>query len=210
VLGIYAVLAPNFGDFQGKVLATSGCVTGAGLLTFVCLPALEQGRARVLPLLGIGASLLGFSLGVFAIWSDRDGETYGELVASVFVVAGAAVLSSVLSLARLAPRYRLVQPAATVLAFVLAAFLVSAITGGPWGSGAGRVAGVVGVLLGATTLAVPILHRASRAELAGAPGPAREVRFCPSCGAAMMPPTSGEGACARCGARFRVTFVGMG
>src|SRR5512134_3141553 len=35
-LGIYAVLTPDFGPTQGKILGTSLCVTGAVLLALAC------------------------------------------------------------------------------------------------------------------------------------------------------------------------------
>lgn len=41
-LGIYAVVAPEFGETQGRVLATSLCVTGAVLLALACEPAWER------------------------------------------------------------------------------------------------------------------------------------------------------------------------
>jgi hypothetical protein len=208
-LGIYALLTPHFGGLQEKVLGTSACVTAAGVLTFACLPALEQRRARFTPLLGIGASLLGFSLAIGAIWAGGSGETFGKTMGSVFVVAVFAVLTSVLSLARLASRYRLVLTAAVALAFALGALIVGAMWGDPSGSWYPRLVGVVAVLLAAATLAVPILHRASRSEPAPAPAPAG-VRFCPSCGAPVALPASRESTCGSCGIRFRVDYPGSG
>jgi hypothetical protein len=206
-LGVYAILAPHFGDLQGRVLGTSACATGAGVMTFACLPALEQGRARYLPLAGIAATLVAFALLVVGIWAG-GGDTFGETIGSVFVVAGVGVLGSVLSLARLAPRFRWVLTAALALTCILGVLLLAGIWGDTSGSW-GKAVGVVAVLLAAAVLSVPILHRASRAELP-ATSETGPIEFCPSCGTRLAAPASKEAACAACGASFRVDYLPAG
>jgi Zn finger protein HypA/HybF involved in hydrogenase expression len=93
------------------------------------------------------------------------------------------------------------------LALVLGALVTVAI----WGTGDaewyGRTVGVVAVLLAAFTLLVPVLHRASRAELARlAAERAAGVRFCPCCGAALEAAPGAPTTCPRCGARFTVVL----
>jgi predicted amidophosphoribosyltransferase len=58
------------------------------------------------------------------------------------------------------------------------------------------------VLLAAETLALPILHVASRNELGQATGAEEGVRFCPACWHPLEP--AAEGRCEACGARFQV------
>jgi hypothetical protein len=208
LLGIYALLAPHFGDLQWKVLGTSACVTGAGVFSLACFPALEQRRLWRLPIIGIAASVLGFSLLVVAIWFG-GGDTLGKTIGSTIVVAGFGVLSSVLALARLAPRYRWTFIAAVILAGLLALVIIGGIWGGPSGSAYPRVVGVIAVLLASVTLAIPILHRASRAELLAshAAGPGPGVGFCPACGAPVTATSGRDGACTACGIRFRVEYL---
>src|SRR6266508_1536424 len=45
-LGIYAVLAPDFGETQEKILGTSLCVTGAAVLALACEPTWERRLPR--------------------------------------------------------------------------------------------------------------------------------------------------------------------
>lgn len=206
-LGIYALLVPHFGDLQGRVLTTSACVTGACVLAFACLPAWERGRLAFVPAAGIATSTLGFAVVVAGIWAKTESGPYWKAAATVLVVAGVCVLSSVLSLAELAPRFRWAFPAAVSLAALLGAMIMA----GFWGEWSNewyfRLLGVAAVLLAAATLAVPILHRASRGEFEMlAPGRA-SVRFCPSCGRAVLPVSDEEATCGGCGSHFRVRYL---
>ena len=206
-LGIYALLVPHFGALQGRVLMTSFCVTGAGVLAFACLPAWEQGRLAFLPPTGVAASTLGFAVAVAGIWTKTESASFWKTTGTVFVVAGVCVLASVLSLVRLASRYRRVFPIAVSLAGLLGAMIVA----GLWGEFATawypRLLGVVAVLLAAVTLALPILHRASRGDREATAAPSRVgIRFCPSCGRPVSDVTGEDVTCGGCGARFQVRF----
>jgi len=202
-LGMYALLVPHFGHLQGQVLATSACVTGVGVLTFACLPALEQCALRVLPSAGIAASMFGFALLIVDVWVEPASGSFGKVVGTVFVVAGACVYASVLSLAHLVPRYSWAFRAAVVLASLFAAMIIGGLWDEPSTTWFPRLLGVVAILLAAVTLAVPMLHRASGGEFEQAL-PRADVRFCPLCGQALPPRSGGETACASCGARFEV------
>jgi hypothetical protein len=211
ILGIYALLVPHFGGPQWKVLGTSACVTGAGILVFACLPALEQRRISYLPVAGIAGSVLGFFLLVVAIWADGLGDAVWRLMGSALVVGGVGALASLLSLARLAPRYRVVFTAAVGTACLLGLMIVGGIWGGASGWWYARVVGVLSVVLAALTISVPILHRASRGVAVAEAARENAVRFCPSCGTGVPAPTDGVAACSSCGARFSVGWlVGVG
>lgn len=204
-LGIYALLVPHFGALQGRVLMTSFCVTGAGVLAFACLPAWEQRRLAFLPLTGIAASTLGFALVAAGIWTRTESESFSKSTWTVFVVVGVCVLASVLSLVRLASRYRRVFPIAVSLAGLLGAMIVAGVWGEFETTWYPRLLGVVAVLLAAVTVALPILHRASQAdrEAAAVPSTVR-TRFCPFCGGPVIDVTGKGVTCGSCGARFRV------
>ena len=73
-----------------------------------------------------------------------------------------------------------------------------------------RMTGVLAILVGAVTIAVPILQRMSNPEErsleevnAGGPG---SVRHCVVCGQALNEAPASEITCPECGARFRVEF----
>jgi hypothetical protein len=209
-LGIYALVVPHFGSLQGRVLATSACVTGAGVLTLACLPAWERRRLSILPRLGVATTPVGFALIVVGLWAGIDNSAYGKALGTVLVVAVVCVIACVLSLAELAPRYRRAFPVADGLAVLLGAMIVGGIWSGFPGSWYGRAAGVVAVLFAAATVSVPILHRASRGEPGAAAPTQPDVRFCPACGSPVGPATGGEAACGSCGSRFQVRYLRNG
>jgi hypothetical protein len=205
--GIYALVGPHLGRRADQVLATSACVTGAGIFTLACLPAWERRRLRLVAVVGIVASILGFGMLALGAWLRTDNSTYWKVAGTAVVVASFAVLVSLLALARLPASYRAVSPAAVALAAVLAGMIVFAVWDGNPSSTYGRAMGVVAVLLAAATVATPVLHRAARSEPAAEPPPAgAELRFCPSCGRPVGGVEAAPVSCSACGARFRVEF----
>ena len=202
-LGISALASAHFGELQWKILGTSGCTTGAGLLVLGCLPALERRRVRPLPALGIAASLLGFGLLVVGMWTKTGVDPFWKTAGTLLVVAGIAANSSLLALPRLAPRFRWPLPAAVAIGIVVAGFGIVAIWDGTSNGAFWRTFGAFAVLLAALTLAIPVLQRTSRGELLQREEAAVEVRFCPSCGHRLAP---GSSSCTTCGARFEVRF----
>lgn len=209
-LGIWALVSGDFGDLEQNVLYTSLCVTGAGVLGLACAPAIDRRRLWPLPWLGVLLGIAGFALLIVAIWLDSPPDWLGQLGGTLLIAAAALAWGSLVSMAHLAPRFRWVTPVAVVLVMVLAAMFVPLI----WELGGdnewyGRMLGVVAVLTAAFTLLVPILHRASRGEVAREEAEVA-VRFCPRCGGRLAGSveTGVEGACRRCGARFTVSFTG--
>lgn len=207
-LGIAALLSGDFGDLERNVLYTSLCVTGAGVLGLACAPAIDRRRLWPAPWLGILFAIVGFALLIVAIWLDAPPGWVGQLGGTLLVAAAALAWASLVSLARLAPRFRWLTPAAVVLLAVLAGMFVPLI----WEVGGddewyGRMLGVVAVLTAAFTLLVPILHRASRAEVAREE-PELAVRFCPRCGGRLAErvEAGAGGVCRRCGVQFTVSF----
>lgn len=206
-LAIYALLAGDFGETEGKILFSSLSVTGAVILALACEAARERGRLGPLPLVGTAAGAGGFALLVAGIWTEPGGDWLGQLVSSLLTVAVAVALLSLLTLATLAPRFRWTFTATAALATLLASLLVSA-TWGQWENAwLWRWIGVVAVALAAFMIVVPALHRLSRRELAAQPeaeGAAR-VSFCPFCGRPVSAPSGVEAICESCGAAFTVT-----
>ena len=210
-LGIYAIVVGQFGKLEAKILFTSLGVSGASMLALACAPALERHRLGPVPRWGIAASFAGFALLTAAVWNEFDLQPLVKAAGTLVVVAVASAHASLLSLAGLAPRFRWAFLAAVGLGFALAALGVSWIWG-EWSSDLfGRSFGVVAVLLAAFTILVPVLHRASREELAAlAAEEISSVQFCPSCGRPAAAGADGAGTCARCGARFSVRFLDSG
>jgi MFS family permease len=205
VLGIVAVLSPDFGDTQGKILATSLCVTGAVILALACEPAWERGLLGLVPLTGAVLGTAGFALAIGGIWAEPTGDTYGRIQGSVFAYAGACVLASLLALAALAPRRRWL-PRVTYGLLAIGATMLAAL---PWFGDEPpewflRSFGVVMIVLAAFVVTIPVLHWIDRRELAAIGSVADEIRYCPYCGSELSAELGGEAACRRCGREFVV------
>ncbi len=203
-LGIYAVLAPGFGETQGKILGTSLCVTGAVLLGLACEPAWERCLLGPVPIVGTALGAFGFGLAIVQIWAEPAEDTLGKLTGTALVVAVACVVASLLALSRLARGHRWVFWSALALLGVGAA-MWSVL---PWLSDPGewylRSLGVVGIALAAFVVTVPVLHWVDRGTVAADGATPHPVRFCPYCGGRL---TGAEGvvlACERCGRELTV------
>jgi hypothetical protein len=206
ILGIAAVLAPEFGETQEKILGTSLCVTGAVLLALACEPAWERGLLGLVPLVGALLGAAGFALAIGGIWAEPTGNTYGRIQGSVLAFAGACVLASLLALATLAPRRAWLQR----ITYVLLALGATMFATLPWlgDSPPGwfvRSFGVVMIVLAAFVVTIPVLHWVDRRELAALAAVADVVRYCPYCGNRVSgAELDVEAACSRCGREFVV------
>jgi MFS family permease len=209
VLGIVAVLSPDFGETQGKILMTSLCVTGAAILVLACEPAWERGLLGIVPLAGAALGTAGFALVIAGIWAEASGDVYGRVQTTVLAYAVACVLASLLALAALAPRRAWIHPVPYVL-LAVGATMFSALAwleGDPPGWFL-RTFGVVMIALAAFVVTIPVLHWIDRHELAAVSSVADEIRYCPYYGSGIEAGVEAETACARCGREFSVVPVG--
>jgi len=207
-LGIYAVVAPDFGETQGKILGTSLCVTGAVILALACEPAWERRLVGPVPPVGAILGAVGFTLAVISIWTEPESELWGRTMVTIFTVAAACAVASLIALARLAPRHAWVFTATLALLGVGAA-MMSLL---PWLGDDPAVAyvralGVVMIVLAAFTVTVPVLHWVDRAALVVAEAETGAVRFCPYCGRELPGTPDTDLRCDRCGRGFTITAV---
>jgi hypothetical protein len=204
-LGIYAVLVPDFGDAEGKVLATSLCVTGAVVVALACEPAWERGVLGPVPAVTALLGVAGFALVLVGIWAEPEDEVWGRLVGTAFTLTAAGVVASLLAVARLAPRHRWVFRAALALLAVAAALVVGSVWTDDPAEWYVRILGVALIALAAVVVSVPVLHWVDRAELAAAEVAATgDVAFCPFCGRPLHGAMGDELRCGRCGRTFAV------
>jgi hypothetical protein len=204
-LGIYALLAGEFGDLERQILLTSVTVSGVGMLSLACGPARERRLVWPLPPAGTALAVAAGIVYIVAIWLDSPPEALLKTGGTATVVAVVATHGSLLALATLAQRYRWALPTAIGLAIVLGGMITAVIWGELDNEAYGRAVGVVAVLLAAFTLLVPILHRASRGFIP--PAEARLVAFCPFCGVLVEPRPEAFDTCKRCDADFTVRVV---
>lgn len=203
-LGIYAVLAPEFGETQGKILGTSLCVTGAVLLALACEPAWERRLLGPVPFLGAALAILGFSLVIVGLWAEPESETFGRTTVSTMTVAVACAATCLLGLVQLASRHRWVL-VLTLGLLALAAALVATV---PWlGDDPNewyvRGMGVVLIALAAFAVSLPVLHWVDRGTLAAAES-VGAIRYCPYCGSAVAGEAGAALTCSECGRTFTV------
>lgn len=181
MLGVWALLAGDFGQTQGKVLATSFCVSGAMLGVLVNGPALARRVLWPVPVIAAATAATGFSLVTAMIWIDFDQDGWWKSLVTLFVVAAGATLVGLLALLPLQPAYeplRLVHHLVTGLLVATSIVAVWAEFDADW---IARVIGVESVVVAALTLAVPAIARFLPPEVA-AVDRADESIVCPNCG----------------------------
>ena len=204
-LGIYAVLAPDFGETQGKILGTSLCVTGAVVLALACEPAWERRLLGPVPYAGAVLGAVGFTLAIVSIWTEPENEAWGKTMGTIFTVAVACAVAGLLALARLAPRHRWIFTV-TLALLGLGAAMVSLLLwlGDDPADEYLRALGVVMIVLAAFTVTVPVLHWVDRGALAAAAAVTGAVRFCPYCGKELAAEIGVDLRCGRCGRGFTI------
>lgn len=212
VIGIIAIVSGDFSNLDAKILVTSMSVTGGSVLALASLAARTQQFVKYVPEAGAAFSIIGFALLTYGAWTEFDSEDVGKAAGTAILFASGVTHAGLLSRSRLLPRYRPVLQSA----WLFAAVLVGMITFLIWASDTvdndiyPRAMGVIIILLAAVTLAVPVLHRASRADLtldATTERPTGEVvRYCPACGSEHIELGETANVCQSCGTRFTVNF----
>lgn len=200
LFGIWAVAGPLH-DFEAAALATSMLLTAAGVTSVACAAAIPERRIGwLIPLVGIIASVVGYALLIGAVWNDFEIKPLWRSGGSLVSIAVAVGYASLLSDVHLTGRYRRLLWTAYSLLAAGCAFVVAVV----WGLSPGqawRFFGILGVLLGAITIAAPVVERL-RPEAGATP----DIRHCPYCGAGASP-RGDRARCGTCHRRFRVTEV---
>jgi hypothetical protein len=173
LMGIWAILSQEFGSLQERVLATTLTVVGTSILGLACGAFLESPHSRgkplfIVPLAGIILAVLCALLTVWLIWGDVRWEFkgfYKTLFVSLIFSFALAQLS-LLSLARLAKRFRWAIVTAYIVVLALASIISLLIVFEPPSDDGFvmRALGVLGVIDAAMTVMIPVFHRLSRTE----------------------------------------------
>jgi hypothetical protein len=174
LMGIWALISGEFGETQGRVLGTTCTIVGASVLGLACGAFLEAPKSRKLPILavpvaGICLAALSALITLYLIWvtSEPYKGTYKLLFTSIVFAFSFAQLS-LLSLARLATRFKWALTMAFISILTLAA-LGSAIIISEANSDDGivlRLLGILAVVDAAATVMIPVFHRLSMGEAA--------------------------------------------
>jgi hypothetical protein len=197
-IGVFALVGGELGETGGKILGTSLLATMGAVLALVCAPAASAGRAWWWPKIGMVAAGLSAALFIFAVWTE-PADAFFKVAGSILVVAVTSALISLLAAWPGTGRLAWVRTAATVLAMIAAAFVITLIWQKDdvpefWGRGFG----VVMVLLAAAAIATPVVHRMT---LQTTPDP---FTHCPFCGTTVSGLIGKTMRCPTCGRTYEV------
>lgn len=207
LLGIWALLAGDFGDLQAKVLFSSLSVSAASLLAMGGAARLEARPGWFPAAPAIVLAVLGLVLVLLGLWTEATDDTFWKTTATVCFFATAHAHASLLQLARLSRRHVWVGASTVALSFVLAVHGTWMMWNVPVGETAIRVLGVLSILVAAGTLATPVFDRLGRGEVEDADTSEGGVAMlCPNCGTRFVH-ALGEVECPRCATRFRVDLL---
>jgi ribosomal protein S27AE len=99
-LGIYAVLTPDFGETQERLLLSSLCATGAVLTALCCEPAWERRLLGQVPAAGALLGAVAFGALIAGIWTEPTSEPLRNILWSTFAIAIGSTLASLVVLER--------------------------------------------------------------------------------------------------------------
>ncbi len=164
LLAIFAVLDGNFGPGKARVLGTTAIITGASVLALACAAFRE--RMRVAGDVGIGLSILAAVASIALVWIQPRAEELYKTTFVLVVAATATAHGELMLLPRLGPRFTWVQSTLVCLIALLAASVAWVIVDEGFDVGTQRLIAVLSILVAGLTVAVPVLARIERAELA--------------------------------------------
>lgn len=173
LLAIVTVLAGNFGETEGRILASSSTVSAACVCAMACAAFRERERCRQLGSLGIGLAIAAAVASLLLIWGGHASDAQARVTLLLVLYAVGVAHAEVLLLPALLPAHRWVQRWAVGAIGALVLLLTWFILGDRPGDDAVRVAIVLSIVVALLTLVVPILWKIGRAAAAAAPGTGR-------------------------------------
>ena len=199
-IGAFSAIVALIGAESGplwKVTGTSFLITGAALVSLPSAAVWERGLLGSLPLVGIGTTVAGFGLAIYAVWAEPGGTFLWKLPVTLIIVGVGIAGVALLEFARLSPGQQWVLAATRVMLAAVGALLILALWAEIEGEAYWRGFGITAVLLTALLASVPILHRSSRANA--------NAEFCPMCGASHSAPIGDQTVCPNCRRSYRVS-----
>lgn len=169
LLGIWAILSGDFGEFQAKVLGTTLTVVGTSLLGLACGAFLESPRSteaglKVIPISGIILAFIAAITVLLMIWGQLDNIWKVAAISAIFAFSLAQL--SLLSLANLSDRFQWILTVAYLVILSLAAInsILIIVEPNSESNFVMRLIGVLAVIDAAITVMIPIFHRLSRGD----------------------------------------------
>lgn len=210
LLACLALLSPEFGATQGKVLLSTLAIAHASLLAMACGVALEHAATVPLARFGVALAIATAPVLLVATWGDVDDRGFWRALGTLEVLAVTVAHASLLLVATLRAERRWVRVATLLAAAGLAVLLLGLI----WEAvdafdAAWRTIGILAVLATAGTILVWVFHRWDRGA---APAASRRdarpgLRHCVACGSDRVDVRPDGVRCRRCRASFRVEWT---
>lgn len=158
-LAVAILLFGDFGQTEGRILATTTLLGAYSLLALPAAFLLDQGRLRILAVLVLVLAAGGFSVAVTSLWLE-DGEEFGKAMGTITVFGLAAAQTAALA-ARMRPPERAsvsrLFALSVALALVAAGLLATAVWAEIESEGYFRVLGALVVLDVLAVLLQPVL-----------------------------------------------------
>jgi hypothetical protein len=100
VIAIGILLFGDFGETEGRILATTGLLAAYGLVALPAAMLVDRGRLLVLAVVVLAVAVAGASLAVSAVWTGGPSDAHGKAVGTVTAFLLASVQVSALVLRR--------------------------------------------------------------------------------------------------------------
>jgi len=205
VLGIWALMAENFGQRQGQILLTSLLLSAAVFGLLINAEALARRTLWPIPAVAAVGAILTCGIVIGLVWTDPEDEVFWlKMFGSFLTLTGAATLVGLLGLLRLTPRDHVVRQMTNGAIGALGAATIYLLWTEPSGFWIARVIGVLAVLVTAGSFTLPVLSRfRGPIEDRSVPTP---IGFCPLCGQPLAPKSAAGivTRCVACSAAFEV------
>lgn len=164
LLGIALVMQNTWGWFEVRVMLTTVTVAIASLCGLACDLSRTPRGANILPRCGLLLTLVAASLILVGMWTDLNKDGFWKVTASVSIFAVATVHICLLSIARLAKRFRWVYFVACQVIYGLAVLLSVIVFWELENERMFRFVAMISIVDAALTLVIPLLHRISRTD----------------------------------------------
>ena len=169
LLGIWAILSGEFGEFQAKILGTTLTVVGTSLLGLACGAFLESPHSgekilKTIPIAGIILAFVAAITVLIMIWGQLDNIWKIAAISAIFAFSLAQL--SLLSLANLSDRFQWILTVAYLVILSLAAInsILIIVEPNSESNFVMRLIGVLTVIDAAITVMIPIFHRLSKGD----------------------------------------------
>lgn len=164
LLGIVLVLRNQWGWLEVRVMLTTVIIAVASVCGLSCDLSRTPRGLNLLPKSGLALTAITSLLMLAGIWFEINSEAFWKTTAVATSLGVATVHVSLLSIAKLAGRFRWVYFVGCQVIFGLAILIASVIVFEINSEGLWRFIAAHSIVVAAISMVIPILHRISRSD----------------------------------------------